>query len=152
VRLRSETLAEFREVRACIAARLDLCIGLDDEFAGWIRFALTESRMSIESRVRLLDQLALQQERQGDIDGALAALRKASALKPSDTYYPLRELLLIAEQGQVDEAERLLQGIEQRERKTRVDRRGIRRTRDRLDALRGNEQAIQPEVAAEPAS
>jgi hypothetical protein len=127
-----ETLAEFRQIRKCIDARMDLCIGLDDELYGWLQVTLTQSKMDTGARVRILDELAWSYEREGDFSRAHAALTEATRLRPSTTHYELRRVLLYVRQQELDEAEELLKHIESVEGRSRTDRTLTSRTRERL--------------------
>lgn len=146
--LHNETLAELRQVRRCIEAQLDLCIGLDDDFQEWTRVALAESKMSAEARVRVLDELASQQERLGDFDAAHASLREADKLT-SSTLFQLRRVVLFTDQKKFDEADRLLQQIEGIEGRTRVNRREAQRARRYLELARKGAQTAQQEPVAQ---
>lgn len=138
-----ETLAELSEVGKCIEGQLDLCIGLDDEFLQWMQVALAESKMDTDARIRILENIAAQHERNGDFDAAHAALRRASELNPSAGLSRLRITALLVRQGRLDEAESLLQQIEGSVGYTRVVRDGIRNTREFLDAVRNGENSMQ---------
>jgi hypothetical protein len=143
----NETLAEFLQIRQCIAAQLDLCSGLDDEFQGWMRVALSQSRMSSRARARILDQVAWQQQRSGDFDNAHAALREASELT-SNTIFGLRRVLIFVKQKKFDEAERLLQQIDGMKGRARVNLREARRIREYLGQARDGELSVPLETAS----
>ena len=95
--------------------------------------------MSAEARVRVLDELASQQERLGDFDAAHASLREADKLT-SSTLFQLRRVVLFTDQKKFDEADRLLQQIEGIEGRTRVNRREAQRARRYLELARKGAQ------------
>ncbi|MFT5448086.1 MAG: tetratricopeptide (TPR) repeat protein [Gammaproteobacteria bacterium] len=133
-----ETIAEFRQVRLCIDAALDLCIGIDDELKSWLSVALSQSRMETGARVRVLDELAWHHQRSGDYELAHGALNKATDLNPSSTIYQLRRVMLFTNRNKLDEAKALLRQIEVMERQTWFERQQARLAREMLaEKLKG---------------
>ena len=139
--MHNETLAEFGEIRRCFAAKLDLCLGLDEEVQAWLQLALAQSKMQVDSRLSILDEIAWAQERIGDFSKAHATLRKAAALQSSPSIrYQLRRVVMLLRQRQIEDADRLLREVEGMDAGARVNRRDVQRIRLHLEQVRKGEQ------------